>query len=226
MVKYVSWIFSGFIWKLFECGLILESIQIQTLNLFLFLKLNSKQNLGAGPFSSFPVRPSRPRPLHFAAQQTQADQLRRPRSPSPLFLPLHPLTGMAHATAASFLSIPILSTSPRMRPHRATRAAAARARVGTRAPPGWRARRGAGAHTHANQTRPWGGISSFAPASRPCVLAGAEGASAASAARPVRARVVWGFRPDDRSTGLQRQKRAATRTPKPPTPLGFSLLHQ
>jgi hypothetical protein len=51
-----------------------------------------------------PVQPSRPRPLHFAAQQMQADQLRRPRSPSPLLLSFHPLTAMAHVSPASSLS--------------------------------------------------------------------------------------------------------------------------
>jgi hypothetical protein len=71
----------------------------------------------------------------------------------PLILPLHPLTGMAHASAASSLSSPILFPSPpRMRPHRATHVSAARAGYGTRAPPGWPARQGAGARTHANQT--------------------------------------------------------------------------
>jgi hypothetical protein len=150
-----------------------------------------------------PVQPSRPSPLHFAAQQTQADQLRRPRSPSPLFLSFHPLTAMAHVSAASSLSSSFLCP--------ASDAAApgdlrcSRARGMDACPSIWPARRGGGARARPRVgPGPGTGIPLLPRAARPRIEAGAEEAGAASAARLVRARAVWGFRLEVCGIGLQR----------------------
>jgi hypothetical protein len=117
--------------------------------------------------------------------------------------------------SSSFLS-PASDAAAPGDPHRS------RARAGWDARPFRLARtpRGRCAHARESNLAP-GRDFPFCPhIARTCVLAGAEGAGAASAARPVQARADWGFRPDVRGTGLQRQERAATRTPKPPTPIG------
>jgi hypothetical protein len=113
-----------------------------------------------------------------------------------------------------------------MRPHRATRAATARAGDGTRAPPGGPARREADARMHADPT--WLGVGfSLLPPRIATLRPGWREGSRRRHGRPAGlARVVWSFRPDVRGPGIQRQGEAATRAHQPPTPLGFSFLHR
>jgi hypothetical protein len=91
-----------------------------------------------------------------------------------------------------------------------------------------RSPRPAGPHTegpvcaHAHESNPAPGRDSpFCPrVVRPCIVAGAEEAGATSAALSVKVGADWGIRLDVRGTGLQRQGKAETRAPKPPTPIG------
>jgi hypothetical protein len=88
-------------------------------------------------------------------------------------------------------------------------------------PSGWPTRRGASARARARvEPGPGAGIPLLPPRRAPLHRSWRGGSRATSAARPVQARIDWGFRPDVRGTELQRQGKAATRAPKPPTPIG------
>jgi hypothetical protein len=71
-----------------------------------------------------------------------------------------------------------------------------------------------------------GGYSAFAPRIAPLQPGWCEGSRRRFGRSAGLARVVWGFRPDARGPGIQRHGEVATRAQQPPTPLGFSFLHQ
>jgi hypothetical protein len=135
----------------------------------------------------------------------------------------HPLTGMTHMSVNSSLS-PSFPPSPRIRaapgdPRRGRALGMGR----TPRPAGLHAEGPVRAHARESNPAPGRDFPFYPRAARPCILAGTEGAGAASAAQPVQDGADWGFHPDVRGTRLQRQGKAATRAPKTPTPLGFSL---
>jgi hypothetical protein len=213
MVKYVSWVYFGFIWKLFECSLNLKSIQIQTLNLFLILKLNSRLNYRAGPFS-FPVRPRRPNPLHIAAQQIY---------PYPFLSFLSPTAGTHVSDDLSSLSSSFLSPAS----DAAARGDPRRSRVRA----GWDARlvrlartpRGRCAHARESNL-PRGGTSPFAPALRAPAswLARREQAPPRPPGRSKPGQ-IGAFAPTFAAPGFKGKRGQRPGRPSPQPPLGFSL---
>jgi hypothetical protein len=133
----------------------LKSIQIQTLNFILILKLNSKAELLNWAVFPFPVRSSRPNPLQIAAHQTNPNLATFSPADS-----LGPRVGQPLTPILTFLS-------PASDSHRNGRPVPRPcARDGTPSPSGWPARRETGARAHASRTRPREGFTPFAPATR------------------------------------------------------------